>query len=294
MELRHIRYFLAVAEEHNFTRAAHRVGIGQPPLSQQIRDLEREIGAPLFYRRAHGAELTEAGSAFLEEARGVLAQADQAKTAAQRAARGETGRLRISFSGSGSFNPLVAGVIRNFRRKYPGVEVSLVEINTAQQLDQMRKGGVDAAFIRPGTADPEGFRLLRFADEAMVVVVPSAHPLASRDMVSMAELKDEPFVLFPRSVGLGLYEEVMRHCRDAGFEPNLVQEAPQIVSVVNLVAAEMGISVVPRSMMQLYVAGVSYVPFDGAFPVARLALAVRRDERSVTVRNFVAQVKAEI
>ena len=288
MELRHIRYFLAVAEESNFTRAAAKVGIGQPPLSQQIRDLETEIGAPLFHRVPHGAELTEAGRAFLDIARSVLAKAEQAKVAAQRAARGETGRLRVGFTGSAAFNPLVPSLIRSFRRAYPALDLSLSEINTVQLIERLHSGELDVAFIRPAEDDPEGLKLHRFPDEPMLIAAPSAHPLAQQASAPLAALEHEPFVLYPRAVCLGLYEEVLLHCRQLGFAPDLVQEAPQMASVVNLVAAEMGVSVVPRSMAQVRVAGVAYLAIEGQAPVARLACATRRGERGVAARNFMA------
>jgi DNA-binding transcriptional LysR family regulator len=293
MELRHIRYFLAVAEERNFTRAAARVGIGQPPLSQQIRDLEREVGTPLFRRIPSGAELTEAGRAFLEEALTILRHAEEAKTAARRAARGETGTLRVGFTGSAAFNPIVPSAIRAFRRAYPGVALVLEEANTLRLLERLEGGELDAVFIRPGRTDPEGVRLSRLGEEPMLIVMPSNHLLASRRRLPLSALSGESFVLFPRAVGLSLYDEVISACQRAGFEPVLGQEAPQISSVVNLVAAELGVSVVPASISQLKVAGVEYLEIEGDAPLARLALASRRDERSIVVKNFTALVAVE-
>jgi DNA-binding transcriptional LysR family regulator len=293
MELRHIRYFLAVAEERNFTRAAARVGIGQPPLSQQIRDLEREVGTPLFRRIPSGAELTEAGRAFLEEALTILRHAEEAKTAARRAARGETGTLRVGFTGSAAFNRIVPSAIRAFRRAYPGVALVLEEANTLRLLERLEGGELDAVFIRPGRTDPEGVRLSRLGEEPMLIVMPSNHLLASRRRLPLSALSGESFVLFPRAVGLSLYDEVISACQRAGFEPVLGQEAPQISSVVNLVAAELGVSVVPASISQLKVAGVEYLEIEGDAPLARLALASRRDERSIVVKNFTALVAVE-
>jgi DNA-binding transcriptional LysR family regulator len=299
MELRHIRYFLAVAEEKNFTRAAAKVGIGQPPLSQQIRDLEREIGAPLFHRLPHGAELTEAGESFLEKARGIVAQAEQAKAAAQRAARGETGRLRVGFSGSAAFNPAVPAPIRDFRRAYPAVELSLLEANTQQLVGMMREGEVDVAFIRPAQTDPEGLRVFRFPEEPMLAALPTGHRLAGASALHLADLAKEAFILYPQTIGTGLYEEVVGHCRQAGFEPRmavgfepeLALKTPQMASVINLVAAEMGISIVPRSLTQITVPGVRFVPFVGEAPRARLGCAIRRGERGIAARNFMALAK---
>ncbi|OJH42700.1 LysR family transcriptional regulator [Cystobacter ferrugineus] len=293
MELRHVRYFLAVAEEENFTRAAVRVGIGQPPLSQQIRALERELGTPLFRRLPHGAQLTEAGEAFLPEARAMLAQAERAVRAAQRAARGEVGQLRVGFTGSAAFCPLVPAVVRAFRRAHPEVEFSLEEANTTTLLERLAGEELDAAFIRPGRANPQGVRVYSLLEEPMWAVLPSSHPLAQAGAVALAALAREPFVLFPRSAGASLFDEVLSACQRAGFEPNLVQEVSQLASVGNLVAAELGVSVVPASMAQVRVPGVEYLPLVGDAPVARLALATRLDEDSGGVRQFVTLAEAE-
>jgi DNA-binding transcriptional LysR family regulator len=292
MELRHIRYFLAVAAESNFTRAAARLGIGQPPLSQQIRDLENEIGAQLFHRVPHGAELTEAGRAFQEIAEGIVVIAERAKGAAQRAARGEIGRLRLGFTGSSAFSPWVPGLIREYRRAYPEVDVDLVELNSRMLMAKMKSDELDVAVIRPGIDDPEDFKLCRFPDEPMVIALPAAHPLTQGPTAPLLALKDEPFVFYPRMIGLGLYDEVFTVCHRAGFTPRVVQEAPQIASVVNLVAAEMGVSIVPGPMAQVRVAGVAYLRFEGMAPVARHACAMRRGETSPAVRNFMALAAA--
>ncbi len=211
--------------------------------------------------------------------RGILTQADQAKVAAQHAARGETGRLRAGFSGSAAFNPAVPAPIRNFRRAFPAIDLSLMEANTQQLVGLLRKGEIDAAFIRPAIADPE--------------------ELAGESALPFSALAAEPFILYPQTVGLGLHEEVVAHCRRAGFEPRraighepeLAQESPQMASAINLVAAERGVSIVPRSLAQITVPGVRFVPFVGEGPAARLACAVRRGERGVAARNFMTLAK---
>ncbi|WP_416065239.1 LysR family transcriptional regulator [Rhizobium sp. ZK1] len=288
MELRHIRYFLAVAEEANFTRAAARLGIGQPPLSQQIRDLETEIGAVLFHRVPHGAELTVAGTAFLPEAKASLAAAEKARLAAQSANRGETGRLSLGFTASSAFNPLVSTTIRRFRARWPEVRLSLTEMNTLGLMQKLERGELDATFMRPGLSDPDGIRLKRLPDEPMVVALPAGHPLAKHKTLSLALLADESFILFPRLVGLSLYDDVVRACREAGFELTVAQEAPQISSVVNLVAADLGVSIVPASISQIKLAGVAYRPIEGPPAVARLALAVLRSQRSPVTENLMS------
>ncbi len=292
MELRHIRYFLAVAEDQNFTRAAARIGIGQPPLSQQIRDLEEELGAPLFHRVPHGAELTEAGRAFLVEARATLAAAERAKLAAQRAHRGDTGSLALGLTGASTFNAVVAGTIRAFRRTWPGVLLSLEEHNTKRLVERLARGELDAAFLRPGAAEMEGLSLRRFPDEPMVIALPAGHPLAAQERMPLAALAGEPFILypFPRIIGSSLYDEVVAACRACGFEPVAGQEAPQITSVVNLVAAELGVSVVPASIAQVQLEGVVYRQIEGHAPVARLALATPRRGVSPVTRNLLSLV----
>lgn len=277
MELRHLRYFLAVAEEGNFTRAAARVGIAQPPLSQQIRALEQELGTPLFRRTHQGAELTEAGSALLSDARRVLADVESAADAVQRVARGERGRLRVGFTASAAFNPVVPTLIRNFRRAWPGVILVLQETNTAGLLKQLLDGQIDAAFIRPSRSTPTELDRVQFPDEPMKIAVPAAHPLARHARLPLKALAEEPFILFPRSFGSSLYDEIMDACRRAGFTLHISQEAPQMSSIVNLVAAELGVSVVPRAMTQVQLPGVRYLDIQGPAPVARLTLATLPD-----------------
>jgi DNA-binding transcriptional LysR family regulator len=286
MELRHIRYFLAVAEERNFTRAAEKLGIGQPPVSQQIRDLEEELGATLFHRVPHGAELTEPGEAFLIEARTILAGAERAKLAARRAQRGQTGMLSLGLSGTAAFHPLVAGAIRRFRRRWPDVFLALGEMSTMPLLERLGRGELDAAFIRPTLEDIEGVRLHRLDDERMVVALPARHRLARSRALELKALAQEPFVLFPPASGMSLYHEVIVACRSNGFDP-VVQVAPQVTSALSLVAAELGVSVLPASITQIQVEGVTYQPIQGLAPVARLALAVRRDSRQIVLQNFI-------
>ncbi len=295
MELRHIRYFLAVAEQGNFTRAAGKLGIGQPPLSQQIRDLETEIGTALFHRVPHGAELTAAGEAFLPQARAALAAADEAKLSAQRAARGETGRLALGFTASASFNPAVTGAIRRFRSAWPEVQLALTEMNSDGLMVKLMRGEIDAAFIRPGLEDPQAVQLKRLADETMMLALPTNHPLAGHRRPPLSAIAGEPFVLFPRTVGLSLYDDIVRACRDAGFELVVTQEAPQIPSVINLVAAGLGVSIVPASIAKIAIEGVVYREMDhGATErppfVARLGLAMLKGQRSPIALNLMSLV----
>jgi DNA-binding transcriptional LysR family regulator len=292
MELRHIRYFLALAEAGNFTRAAAKLGIGQPPLSQQIRDLENEIGAQLFHRVPHGAELTAAGTAFLIEARAAVDAAERAKLAAQRANRGETGRLSLGFTASSAFNTIVSATIREYRRRWPEVRLSLTEMNSNWLMERLMRGEIDAAFIRPGLEDPGNVRLKRLADEPMLIALPASHPLAKHERLPLSALAGEPFVLFPRTVGLSLYDDIAAACRNAGFELVVAQEAPQIPSVVSLVAADLGVSIVPASIAQIRMDGVAFRPIEGPPLVASLGLAILKSQRAPATDNLTSLLPA--
>jgi DNA-binding transcriptional LysR family regulator len=292
MELRHIRYFLAVAEEGHFTRAAAKVGIGQPPLSQQIRDLEAEIGARLFHRVAHGAELTAAGEAFLEGVKEMPTLAERAAKAARRASRGETGSIRIGITPSSAFNAVVPAAIRAFRRAYGDVDLTLEEANTTRLLAGLQDGSLDAAFLRPRAAGIEAFQLHLLSEEPMLVALPASHPATAQQEVDLASLSEDTFLLVPRPIGSTFNDSIIGACRKAGFEPVISQIAPQISPVVALVAAELGVAIVPASMSQLQVAGVAYRAIAGDAPTDALALAHRRGETSVIVRNFVTQAVA--
>src|ERR1700691_5565904 len=289
VELRHIRYFLAVAEERHFTRAAAKVGIGQPPLSQQIKDLEREVGAALFHRLAHGAELTEAGKAFLAGVKEMPMIAERASMAARRAVRGETGSLRIGFTATATFNVGVPSAIRTFRRAYPEVYLTLEEANTTRLVVGLREGALDVVFLRPGTPGTEELQLRRLSDEPIVVALPKRHPAAALEEIDLARLENDPFLLFSRELAPGLYDTVVNACRKAGFEPIIGQVVPHMTAILNLVAAELGVSIVPASMMQVRVTGIAYRQIARQSPTTWLALAYRRGETSPIARNFVAR-----
>lgn len=287
MELRHLRYFLAIADEGNFTRAAARLGIGQPPLSQQIKDLEAEVGTLLFRRVPHGAELTEAGRAFLEGVKGIPPQAADAVRAAQRAAHGETGRFSLGFTGTAALNPIVPACIREFRRTYPEVEIRLEEANSVALILGLLDGRLDAAVLRPSASDPPEFDYHPLAVESLVAVLPAAHRAAQDGgAVALVDLRNDPVILTPRAIGISLHDTVLAACRSAGFEPTLGQPAPQIASIISLVAAEQGVSLVPESMRQLNIAGVAFRKIRGRLPTAKLALALRRARPPRPASNF--------
>ncbi|HTQ69872.1 MAG TPA: LysR family transcriptional regulator [Acidocella sp.] len=288
MDLRHLRYFVAVAEELHFTRAAERLGIKQPPLSLQIRQLEEELGTPLFHRLTRGVELTEAGALLLEEAQLILAHVERVKAGIQSRARGETGRIRLGFAGATYFQPRVLGLIQAYRKLYPDVLLTPEQSNTPHLIDALHNGALDVAFVRPPVLDGEGIALHPLAEEPMRLVLPAQHPHAGSPSLQLAALARETFILFPRAIGPGLYDSIIAGCQRAGFSPVLGQEAPQISSIVHLVAAGFGISIVPQSLEQIRADGIVYTPIEGEAPRAPISLAVRKDHRAATVLNFVA------
>ncbi len=291
MELRHIRYFVAVAEELNFTRAAIRLGIGQPPLSQQIKDLETELGSILFRRVPHGAELTEAGRAFLEESRRTLAASDNAVIAARRAARGESGRLNLGFTSSAHFNALLPLAVRDFSRRYPEVELVLEENNTHALLQGVEAGTLDVAFTHSRSREDLPLNLLPVRVEPLVAVLSASHRHAGDDAVRLSALSTDVFIMKRRSVGPELHRTVVEACRSVGFEPRLGREAPQLATVISFVAAELGIALVPASMQQVRAPGVAYRPIEDIEASITLCLVWRRADASKVVQNFVSLVR---
>jgi DNA-binding transcriptional LysR family regulator len=296
MELRHLRYFIAVAEEAHVTRAAERLGMQQPPLSQQIRALEREFDVQLFRRKPRGVELTDAGRALLVHARAVLAQIDHAFATTRRTARGEQGQISIGFTSSAPFHPFVPRVIRAFREAFPMVSLNLEESGTTDLIEHLRKEQIDAAFIRTAVADREGLLLNPLLQEPMVLALPYGHALAGHastdEALPLKALAAETFIVYRRPSGPGLYDAILAACHTAGFSPSVGQEAPRIVSTLNLVAAGLGISLVPESLQRMHLDGVVFRPITGAArPTAPLILASRRGEASAAVRQFLGLVK---
>jgi DNA-binding transcriptional LysR family regulator len=291
MELRHLRYFLAVAEELNVTRAARRLNISQPPLTQQIKALEGELGVVLLDRTGYRIRLTDAGRLFALEAGRILEEVRRAAQMARAAASGTSGRVRVGFTESASFNPLVTTALRAFRAAYPGVEVSLEEHPSTELAAALRDGRIDVGFVRPPLREGRGLVFDLLEREPLVVVLPIGHRLARRRRIALRELSRETFILYPRAVRPGLADEVVSACEAAGFTPRVGQYAPQLSSTVNLVAASLGISIVPASMRALQPQLVAYLPLEGEPLHALLGIACRDEERSSAVRNFVAAAR---
>jgi DNA-binding transcriptional LysR family regulator len=296
MELRHLRYFIAVADEGHMTRAAERLGIQQPPLSQQIRALENELEVQLFRRKPRGVELTDAGAAFLDHARVILEQVDRASATTRRTARGEQGRVAVGFTSSAPFHPFVPRVIRAFREMSPMVSLVLEESGSGELVQELHNEAIDAAFIRSPITDVVGLEVTPLLEEEMVAALPTGHQYATNNddkkRLPLASLSKETFVLYKRPGGPGLYDTIITACRSAGFSPHVGQEAPRILSTLNLVAAGLGVSIVPASLRRLQMDGVVYRSLaKNQQPLAPLILACRRSDNSATVQRFIDLVK---
>jgi DNA-binding transcriptional LysR family regulator len=286
MDSRKLRYFLAVAEELHFGRAARRLNISQPPLSMQIRALEDELGTLLFKRDRRNVALTEAGRVLLTEARNVLLQIEHARNAVQRVGRGEVGRLSIGFITPVEYNVLPA-LLEEFRRSYPGISLTLREAMTDQQLAELESGTLDVGLLTAPVDRPTLWCHLVWR-ERMIVAIPVAHELArSTAPISVRRLASEQFVMFPRSVAPALYDDVTQFCRSGGFSLTIAQEVAQSQTIISLVSAELGLAIVPESMQGLRRAGVTYRSFKEESPSVETVVAYKRDRISPPVENFV-------
>ncbi|OLP15533.1 LysR family transcriptional regulator [Leptolyngbya sp. 'hensonii'] len=283
MELRHLRYFIILAEELHFGRAAERLHIAQPPLSQQIRQLEVELGFQLFYRTKRKVQLTEAGQLFLGRCQDILQQLEQAIQLGQQAHRGEAGHLRVGFVGSAAYNVLPP-ILRAFRSQTPTVTLELQELTTDQQLRWLQEGRIDIGFVRPPVKGSTIHSTVIF-QESLIVALPESHILTTQTHVATKSLFQESFILFPRSLAPGLYDPIISLCRQAGFSPQIAQEAIQMQTIVSLVAAEMGVAIVPASLQNLQRQGVVYKTLQEETPTVELAL-IWRVHPSPTVQRF--------
>jgi DNA-binding transcriptional LysR family regulator len=301
MDLRHFRYFIAVAEEGHITRAAERLGMQQPPLSRQIRAIERELDVQLFRRTARGVEMTDAGRAFLANARAMLALLDQTFEMTRRTARGEQGRISVGAASSAAYHPLVPSVIREFREAFPLVSVTLTEGHPFDLIERMRNDEIDVVFIRTPVNNPEEFAMERLLEESVVVALPSGHALAQNEnggstALSLNALADETFILYGRPDGTLtlLTTGQIAACHAAGFSPRVGHVVPHMLSRLNLVAAGLGIALVSASLQRMNIEGVTYRCLKGkgeAQLKVPLNLASRRGDASAVVRQFSTLVK---
>jgi DNA-binding transcriptional LysR family regulator len=293
MELRHLRYFLAVAEELSFSRAADRLGIAQPPLSQQIQALEKELGAALFNRETRPIHLTLAGQALLDEARMILAQLEQTVSRIQRIQRGNLGSLSIGFTSSMS-NGILPNILQAFRHLYPDVNLNLREQNSNLQIQMLHDRQTDIAFVysTPESLEAHDLETFPLVQEPLVLVLHHSHRLAAQSSVRLSDLTDEAFIMPSRLLGSDLYEQIHHLYHQCGFLPNIVQEVTFPITILGLVAGEVGISILPSSVQNLQRKNVVYRSIQGETPMQRLHLAWRRYNASPILKKFIEVAQA--
>ena len=294
MDLRHLRYFVAVAEAGHMTRAAQALGIQQPPLSQQIKALEQELGLRLFQRHAKGVHLTDAGVQLLDEARRLLADVAAMQARLQRVARGERGLLQVAFTSSAAAHAYTPRLLRECRRRYPEIALQVSESSAAEITDSLVAGRLHAGLLRVPVARPAGLQFEALLDEPALLALPVDHPLLQRSggqprPVALHELRDEPLILVRRPGAPGLYANLLALCEAAGFQPRIAVEVERMMSNLNLVAAGMGVSVVPASMRGAHPDAIVYCPLaDGVRLDAPLTLVWRDNAAVGPVATFVA------
>ena len=286
IELRYLRYFIAVAEELHFGHAAARLNISQPPLSQQIQILEQQIGARLFARTNRSVSLTEAGRQFLADSRQILSQVDDAAARAARLHHGETGELRIGFTSSAPFIKAVSDTLSTFRRRYPDVHIQTRETNTREQIVPLNEGALDLGLMR-NTHLPDTLVWERVLREPLLAMVPRDHPLASQPCVSLRELAREPFVFFDPHVGTGLYDDILGLMRRYDLTPAITQEVGEAMTIIGLVAAGLGVSILPASFRRVQLLEMCWLPIEEQDAVSEMWLVwSKHHEQGEAARRF--------
>lgn len=289
IELRHLRYFIAVAEELHFGRAARRLHLAQPPLSQQIRKLEEILGCQLFLRTSRAVRLTAAGEAFLERARRTLRNVKDDMEEARGIGRGEQGLLRVGFISSAMLTaiPRTFGV---YHGRFPKVQLQLFESYTASVMRSLLSGEIDVGILRDG-GPSNGLQVEPIYSEPYVAVLPRQHPLAANKSITAAALRDEPFVFHTPSAGTRAFEKPMSLCEEHGFRPRIVQEAPQWLTLLRLVGAGLGVTIAPACVERIVMNDVVCVRLRGATVRSDLEIAHRTGEDRMLVHAFAAMVR---
>ncbi|MEW5562762.1 LysR family transcriptional regulator [Enterobacter asburiae] len=291
IELRHLRYFVAVAEELHFGRAAARLNISQPPLSQQIQILEQQIGARLFARTNRSVSMTAAGKQFLNDARQILMQVEEAAARAARLHHGETGELRIGFTSSAPFIQAVSDTLSRFRRQYPDVHLQTRESNTREQIAPLNEGALDLGLMRK-TQLPDTLDWQVILREPLLAMVPRDHRLAQCDAVTLTELVQEPLVFFDPRVGTGLYDDILGLLRPYGA-PIITQEVGEAMTIIGLVSAGLGVSILPASFKKVQLNEMRWLPIADEEAVSEMWLVwSRHHEQTQAAQRFREQLLA--
>ena len=296
MDFRHFRYFVTVAEELHFARAAEQLGIAQPALSQQIKSLEERLGARLLNRTKRRIELTEAGTAFLTEARAALAQAEKAIRIAKDTARGESGTLNIGFVGSAMYDPRFPHMLKDYRSAHPGISLLLHEMPIAAQIESVDNGHLDIAIVRAPLPAILSDNLETFvlATQVLIAVLSHDHALAKREKIALHELANDNFVAFHDPDGVGLGHALLEECQQAGFDPLITLRVTEVATLISLAAAGLGVTLIPDSIAHLQLPGVKYIPLEGEARHTKLIVIHRRFERSAAVQALLRKIRESV
>jgi DNA-binding transcriptional LysR family regulator len=287
MKLQQLRFFITVADELGFSKAAHKLHVAQPSLSVQIKALEDELGARLFERDKHHVFLTQAGKRFQQHARAILAMAETAKFEARCAAAGEMGTIDFGYTASAMFSSVLASVIRQFRERHPQVLLTLHELTSVEQFHGLIEHKLDVGVLRrPDISTPVGLQISEWYRTPLVVAIPRDHALARRQSLALADLKGDSFIMYPREAGTGIYWQVMDLCAKAGFRPRVAREVLESSTLIGLVAAGVGIAIVPADMNCIRFEGIEYKRVSDAEAYSTLYLACREADSSVHLRTL--------
>jgi len=285
VKLRQLEYFVMVADEGGFNRAAQRLHVAQPSLSVQIKSLEDEVGARLFERDKHRVFLTQAGTRFQQHARTILSLAESAKIEARCAEAGELGALDVGYSGSAMFSNVLPTSIRKFRQQYPYIVLTLHDVPSLEQLHGLLERTLDLGILRkPEVRIPAGIEIGEWYRAPLLVAIQQDHPLAGRPALSLSQLKAEPFVMYPREAGTGLYWQILDICAHAGFRPRVAREVLEPSTLIGLVAAGVGVAIVPDGIQCIRFEGAIYKPLTDVSAYSTLYLARRQNDASAHLR----------
>jgi DNA-binding transcriptional LysR family regulator len=292
VEYRHLKFFIAVAEELSFTRAAARLRVAQPHLSREIRRLEDELDVPLFARDRRRVMLSAGGSAFFEHACRILEQTAEAAHAAQRAHRGQTGQVSVGFSSSAGFGVL-PDAVRRFREERPDIHLVLTEFNSDEQPDLLRRSILDTGLLYPPRRPEDGLAMEILVVDPLVAALPEGHPLADQPAIALEALENEPWIFFPRAVASRLHDEIIHACHEAGFTPRIVQEALKLSTISSLVASGLGVSLVPVTLRRLRLPRTICLPLAAPAPQVPLTLMWRHHDANPALAPFLETVRSE-
>lgn len=288
LELRHLRYFLAIADEMNFGQAAEKLNIAQPGLSQQIQMLEQILDVTLFDRSRRRLRMTLAGEMFETEAREIMAHVERATQVAQRAARGEVGRLAIGYVGSAAYTGMLTNLVGEFRGNHPLVDLEISEVEMLRQLEAIAQGRLDIGFIRPPVPLPQGIASVPVLAEELLIALPSSHRQAGQQKVSLRELSEETFITPQHPPQVSFHAHTVNACAAAGFQPRLGSQGRDFMTIASMVSVGLGIALVPQSVHCIQLPNVVYRPVSETLPKAELSVAFRRGDASMAVKNFIA------